>query len=90
LVEQEAGCEVASHSWRWMDYWDMDEEEERKHVKLAIEAIKNASKDGKIPRGWYTGRQSVRTRRIVYEVYRELGVLDQLYDSDACECATEE
>jgi peptidoglycan/xylan/chitin deacetylase (PgdA/CDA1 family) len=83
---QEAGCEVASHSWRWIDYWNVDEEEERKHVKATIEALKKASTDGRIPRGWYTGRQSVRTRRIVYEVYRELGALDQLYDSDACKC----
>jgi peptidoglycan/xylan/chitin deacetylase (PgdA/CDA1 family) len=79
---QEAGCEVGSHSWRWIDYWEMPEEEERKHVKLAIEAIKKAS--GKIPRGWYTGRQSVHTRRIVYETYREMGALDQLYDNDSC------
>ena len=85
---EEAGCEVASHSWRWIDYWDVPEEEERRHVKLAVEALRSASKGGKIPRGWYTGRQSLQTRRIVYEVYRELGALDQLYDSDACESAS--
>lgn len=81
---EEAGCEVGSHSWRWIDYYDMPEEEERKHVKLAIEAIKKASPNGHIPRGWYTGRQSIHTRRIVYETYREMGALDQLYDSDSC------
>lgn len=82
---ENAGCEVASHSWRWIDYWDMSEEEEKKHVRLAIEAIRKASSKGTVPEGWYTGRQSIRTRRIVYEVYRELGMLDQYYDSDACE-----
>lgn len=86
---EDAGCEVASHSWRWIDYWDMPEEEERRHVKLAIEAIQTASKNGRLPRGWYTGRQSIHTRRIVYEVYREMGALDQLYDSDSCESTFE-
>lgn len=80
-----AGCEVASHSWRWIDYDDVSEDEERKHVRLAIDAIAKASGNGKAPHGWYTGRQGLQTRRIVYETYRELGMLDKLYDSDACE-----
>lgn len=80
---EDAGCEVASHSWRWIDYDSVPEEEERKHVRMAIEAIKKASPNAKPPIGWYTGRQSSQTRRIVYETYRELGLLDQLYDSDA-------
>jgi peptidoglycan/xylan/chitin deacetylase (PgdA/CDA1 family) len=81
----EAGCEVASHSYRWIDYYDMPEEEERKHVNMTIDAIDKASA-GKKPMGWYTGRQSLQTRRIVYEEYRRRGLQDRLYDSDACEC----
>lgn len=79
------GSEVASHSWRWIDYCTVPEEEERKHIRLAIEELQKHSKDGRAPRGWYTGRQSLQTRRLVYETYREMGILDQLYDSDACE-----
>ncbi|PWN91343.1 glycoside hydrolase/deacetylase [Acaromyces ingoldii] len=81
---EEAKCEVASHGWRWIDYASMSEQEETQHVKLAIEALAKASSDGKTtPRGWYTGRQSLQTRRIVYETYRDLGMAEQYYDSDA-------
>ncbi len=80
---QEAGCEVASHSYRWIDYFDMKEEEEREHVNKTIDAITKAG--GEPPKGWYTGRQSLQTRRIVYEEYKKRGLVDKLYDSDACE-----
>ena len=35
----DAGWEVASHGWRWIDYGDMPEEEERDHIRRAIAAI---------------------------------------------------
>ena len=70
-----AGHEVASHGWRWFDYQDMGIAEERRHMKLAIEAITAAT--GERPVGWYTGRLSARTRRLVVE---EGGFL---YDSDS-------
>jgi putative urate catabolism protein len=71
----EAGWEVASHGWRWIDYQDVSEDEEREHIRLCVEAI--ARLTGRRPVGWYTGRISPRTRRLVAE---EGGFL---YDSDA-------
>ena len=71
----DAGHEVASHGWRWFDYQDMGIAEERRHMKLAIEAIEKAC--GERPVGWYTGRLSASTRRLVIE---EGGFL---YDSDS-------
>ena len=61
----EAGWEVASHGYRWIDYMEMPEDEEREHIRLAIEAIEKAC--GQRPVGWYTGRISDNTRRLVVE-----------------------
>ena len=71
----DAGWEVASHGWRWIDYGDLPEEEERVHLRWAVEAIERAC--GIRPVGWYTGRTSESTRRLVVE---EGGFL---YDSDS-------
>ena len=70
----DAGWEVASHGWRWFDYAGLSEHEEREHMRLAIEAIEKAC--GVRPVGWYTGRNTDNTRRLVVE---EGGFL---YDSD--------
>src|SRR5262249_50843781 len=61
----DAGHEVASHGWRWINYRDMPEAEEREHMRLAIRAI--AQSAGKPPVGWYTGRLSANTLRLVVE-----------------------
>ncbi len=71
----EAGHEVASHGWRWIDYQAVPEAEEHEHMRLAIEAIRKVA--GSRPLGWYTGRVSPNTRRLVVE---EGGFL---YDADA-------
>jgi len=71
----EAGWEVASHGYRWIDYHGMPIEEERRHFDLAIQAIERAT--GRKPVGWYTGRGSANTRRLVVERG------DLLYDSDS-------
>jgi len=71
----EAGHEVASHGWRWIDYRNIDEATEREHMRLAIEAITSVT--GQAPLGWYTGRTSENTRRLVAE---HGGFL---YDADA-------
>jgi putative urate catabolism protein len=70
----DAGWEVASHGWRWIDYGDFSEAEEREHMQRAIAAIERTC--GVRPVGWYTGRSSENTRRLVVE---EGGFL---YDSD--------
>ncbi len=59
------GHEIASHGWRWIDYHGVDEATEREHVTLAVEAIERVT--GAPPLGWYTGRTSENTRRLVVE-----------------------
>lgn len=71
----EAGWEVASHGYRWIDYLNVPEMIEREHVARAIAAIEKAT--GQRPVGWYTGRGSANTRRLVVE---HGGFL---YDSDS-------
>lgn len=70
----EAGHEICSHGYRWIDYQYVDESTERAHMEKAIRAIEQAT--GERPVGWYTGRTSPNTRRLVIE---EGGFL---YDSD--------
>ena len=74
----EAGFEVASHGWRWIDYHDVPEHEERAHVQRAIEAIERIT--GQRPVGWYTGRVSPHTRRLVVEEGGFLYDLDSYAD----------
>jgi len=61
----EAGHEICSHSYRWIDYQYVDESVEREHIQRAIAAIEDAV--GERPQGWYTGRTSPNTRRLVVE-----------------------
>ena len=60
-----ANYEVASHGWRWIDYQKVSKDVEKKHMKLAINSIKNIF--GNRPLGWYTGRSSPNTRDLVME-----------------------
>ncbi len=61
----EAGHEIASHGWRWIDYQYVPLEVERSHMQRAIETHKKLT--GERPLGWYTGRTSPNTRRLVVE-----------------------
>jgi putative urate catabolism protein len=61
----ELGHEIACHGWRWIHYQNMDENVEREHMKIAVETIKRLT--GNAPQGWYTGRDSPNTRRLVVE-----------------------
>ncbi|MCP4284665.1 MAG: allantoinase PuuE [Gammaproteobacteria bacterium] len=70
-----AGHEVAGHGYRWLDYRSIPEDEERRHIRLTIEVIEQIC--GQRPVGWYTGRVSQNTRRLL----REDGGF--LYTSDA-------
>ncbi len=70
----EDGHEICSHGYRWIDYQYMDEEEERQHIQKAVQILTEIT--GERPLGWYTGRTSPNTRRLVAE---EGGFL---YESD--------
>ncbi len=61
----EAGHEIACHGWRWISYQNVDEATERAHMKHAVEVIRQMT--GSAPVGWYTGRDSPNTRRLVVE-----------------------
>jgi putative urate catabolism protein len=70
----ELGHEIACHGWRWISYQNLDETTEREHMRLGLDAIEKLT--GKRPLGWYTGRDSPQTRRLVAD---DGGLL---YDSD--------
>lgn len=57
--------EIACHGLRWIHYQDMSEADEREHMREAI-AI-HTELTGQRPLGWYTGRDSPNTRRLVAE-----------------------
>lgn len=70
----ELGHEIACHGWRWIHYQNVDEATEREHMRLALDVIEQMT--GSRPLGWYTGRDSPNTRRLVADDGR------LLYDSD--------
>jgi allantoinase len=59
------GHEIACHGWRWIHYQGMDEDTERMHMQTAVRIMRELT--GKAPLGWYTGRDSPNTRRLVVE-----------------------
>lgn len=61
----ENGHEIASHGWRWIHYQNMEIEQEREHLQRAIEIHRQIT--GAAPLGWYTGRDSPNTRRLLVE-----------------------
>ena len=70
----ELGHEVACHGWRWINYQQVDEATEREHFLLGMQAVQQMT--GSPALGWYTGRDSPNTRRLV----ADHGGLE--YDSD--------
>jgi putative urate catabolism protein len=70
----ELGHEIACHGWRWIHYQNVDEATEREHMRLGVQAIERMT--GSRPVGWYTGRDSPNTRRLV----ADFGGFE--YDSD--------
>ena len=71
---RELGHEIACHGWRWISYQALDEATEREHMRLGMQAIEQLT--GERALGWYTGRDSPNTRRLV----ADFGGFD--YDSD--------
>jgi putative urate catabolism protein len=70
-----ASWEIASHGYRWIDYQFVAEEVEREHLHKALDIHTRVT--GSRPLGWYTGRCSPNTRKLVVE---EGGFL---YDADS-------
>ena len=62
---KEAGWDIASHSLKWIEHKDMSEEKERAEIAEAIRVHTEAV--GARPLGWYTGRTSINTLRLLME-----------------------
>ena len=69
----DAGHEIACHGWRWIHYQAIDEATEREHMARCVAAVERltgtrpGSEDSVHALGWYTGRDSPRTRRLVVD-----------------------
>jgi putative urate catabolism protein len=61
----ERGDEIACHGLRWMSYQLVEPEVERAHIAEAVRLMTELT--GEAPLGWYTGRDSPQTRRLVVE-----------------------
>jgi putative urate catabolism protein len=62
---KEAGWEIASHGYRWLEYKDFSEEKEREHILEAVRLHKELT--GSHPLGMYQGKPSANTLRLVME-----------------------
>jgi putative urate catabolism protein len=60
---KELGHEIACHGLRWIHYQGVEEAVEREHMAQALQVIEQLT--GERPLGWYTGRDSPNTRRLV-------------------------
>ena len=72
---KQLGHEIACHGLRWISYQEVDEATERTHMDEAIAILRDVF--GTAPLGWYTGRDSPQTRRLVVEHG------GMVYDSDS-------
>src|SRR3712207_5331475 len=62
---RDSGWDICSHGWRWVKHFEMDEAEEREHIRKAAESLERTV--GKAE-GWYCRYgPSVNTRRLVVE-----------------------
>jgi allantoinase len=59
----ELGHDIACHGWKWIHYQGVPEAVEREHMRTAMEIITRLTGDRAL--GWYTGRDSPNTRRLV-------------------------
>ena len=75
---KEAGWDIASHSLKWVEHKDMSEAEEKWEIAEAIRVHTEAT--GARPLGWYTGRSSVNTLRLLMEAGGLLYLCDSYAD----------
>lgn len=59
------GHEIACHGLRWIHYQNLNEAIEREHMQQAVQIMRDLT--GTAPLGWYTGRDSPNTRRLLVE-----------------------
>ncbi|TFK33269.1 carbohydrate esterase family 4 protein [Crucibulum laeve] len=80
----EAGHEVGSHGWRWVDRSKWTVEEEKENARKAIHAIRESS--GQAPRGWYYGmvstKSGARSRALIAQVFKDEGIPLLWYSDD--------
>ncbi len=79
----ELGHEIACHGWRWIHYQNVDEATEREHLQRGLEIVARLTGDAARQlhgAGWYTGRDSPNTRRLLVDYAAEHGSV--AYDSD--------
>jgi peptidoglycan/xylan/chitin deacetylase (PgdA/CDA1 family) len=62
---RQLGHEIACHGLKWISYQNVDEATERAHMAEAVQIMRELT--GEAPLGWYTGRDSPNTRRLVVE-----------------------
>jgi allantoinase len=83
----ELGHEIACHGYKWISYQNIDEATEREHMRLAMASIlKMTGQQEGQPRhmhgaGWYTGRDSPQTRRLVAD-YGDFAYHSDYYGDD--------
>jgi OHCU decarboxylase len=76
---KQAGWEIASHGLKWVEYRDAPEDVERAQLAEAIRL--HAEVTGERPRGWYLGRCSMNTVRLVAEE-GDFDYISDTYDDD--------
>jgi peptidoglycan/xylan/chitin deacetylase (PgdA/CDA1 family) len=63
---KESGHDICSHGWRWIKHYQLSEDEEREHIRKAIQSLQLTT--GQRPLGWYCRYgPSLNTRRLVVE-----------------------
>jgi len=62
---RQLGHEIACHGLKWISYQNVDAATERAHMEEAVQILRDLT--GEAPQGWYTGRDSPNTRRLVVE-----------------------
>ena len=60
------GHEIACHGFKWIHYQNLPEATEKRHIGLATHILTDMTA-GRWPQGWYTGRDSPNTRRLLVD-----------------------
>jgi len=58
--------EIAGHGWRWIDYATVSRTIEKNHIQQCIQTLEQLT--GQRPQGWYTGRRSEHTLKLLKEI----------------------